>query len=67
MPKLVKEIDSGNVFNRSSEGNALTDSATRVFKIIKNDPDEAIIIPEVIWINIGDVYTEGDPIPCVSF
>lgn len=67
MPKLVKEIQSGNTFQRSSEGNALTDTATRVFKIVKNDPSEQIFISETIGINIGDPYTTNDPIPCVSF
>ena len=66
MPKIVKEIQGGNTFQTSSEGNGLTNSATKTFKIIKNDPSEQLFINDAIGINIGDPYTDNDPIPCVS-
>ena len=66
MPKLVSELAQGNTFSRSSDGGALADSATRVFKIILNTPDEAIDIFAAIGVNIGDVYSVSNPIPCVS-
>jgi hypothetical protein len=66
MPKLVSELAQGNTFSRSSDGGALADSATRVFKIILNTPDEAIDIFAAIGVNIGDVYSANNPIPCVS-
>ena len=66
MPKLVSELAQGNTFSRSSDGGALADSATRVWKIILNTPDEALDIFAAIGVNIGDVYSAGNPIPCVS-
>lgn len=66
MPKLVSELAQGNTFSRSSDGGALADSATRVFKIILNTPDEALDIFAAIGVNIGDVYSPTNPIPCVS-
>jgi hypothetical protein len=66
MPKLVSELAQGNTFSRSSDGGALADSATRVFKIILNTPDEALDIFTAIGVNIGDVYSQTNPIPCVS-
>ena len=66
MPKLVSELAQGNTFSRSSDGGALADSATRVFKIILNTPDEALNIFAAIGVNIGDVYSASNPIPCVS-
>lgn len=66
MPKLVSELAQGNTFARSSDGGALADSATRVWKIILNTPDEALDIFAAIGVNIGDVYSSTNPIPCVS-
>ena len=66
MPKLVSELAQGNTFARSSDGGALADSATRVWKVILNTPDEALDIFAAIGVNIGDVYSQANPIPCVS-
>ena len=66
MPKLVSELAQGNTFSRSSDGGALADSATRVWKVILNTPDEALDIFAAIGVNIGDVYSQANPIPCVS-
>lgn len=66
MPKYWNEIQGGNTFQTSSEGNGLTNSAVRTFKIVKNDPSEQVLISDVIGIYIGDPYTTNDPIPCVS-
>jgi hypothetical protein len=66
MPKLVSELAQGNSFSRSSDGGALADSATRVFKIILNEPNEALDIFSAIGVTIGDVYSASNPIPCVS-
>lgn len=66
MPKLVSELAQGNTFARSSDGGALADSATRVWKIILNTPNEALDIFAAIGVNIGDVYSSTNPIPCVS-
>lgn len=66
MPKSVVELAQGNTFSRSSEGGAIADSATRVFKVILNEPNEALDIFAAIGVNIGDVYSSANPIPCVS-
>lgn len=66
MPQLVEELSQGNTFSRSAEGGGLADSATRVWKVILSEPDEALDIFSAIGVNIGDVYSQADPIPCVS-
>lgn len=66
MPKLVTELAQGNSFSRSSDGGALADSATRVFKVILNSPNESLDIFAAIGVKIGDVYSVANPIPCVS-
>lgn len=66
MPKLVTELAQGNSFSRSSDGGALADSATRVFKVILDSPNESLDIFAAIGVNIGDVYSVANPIPCVS-
>lgn len=66
MPKLVSEIAQGNTFSRSSESGAVADSATRAFKVILDSPNEALDIFAAIGVNIGDLYSSGSPIPCVS-
>lgn len=66
MPKLVTELAQGNTFSRSSDGGGLADSATRVFKVILNAPNEALDVFAAIGVNIGDVYSAANPIPCVS-
>lgn len=66
MPKLVSELAQGNTFSRSSENGAVADSATRSWKIILDSPDEALDIFAAIGVNIGDVYSAGNPIPCVN-
>ena len=37
-----------------------------MWKVILNAPDEALDIFDAIGVNIGDVYSDGKPIPCVS-
>lgn len=66
MPKLVTELAQGNTFSRSSDGGQLAESATRVFKILLNSPDESFNIDEAVGVSIGDAYSTGNPIPCVS-
>jgi hypothetical protein len=66
MPKLVSELAQGNAFSRSSDGGQLADTATRVFKIILDSPSESIDIMSAVGVQIGDPYSSGNPIPCVS-
>lgn len=66
MPKLVTELAQGNTFARSADGGSLADSATRVWKVILNAPNESLDIFAAIGVSIGDVYSQANPIPCVS-
>jgi hypothetical protein len=66
MPKMVSELAQGNQFSRSAEGGQLADTATRVWKIILNSPSEYLDILAAIGVQIGDPYSETNPIPCVS-
>lgn len=66
MPKLVTELAQGNTFARSADGGSLADSATRVWKVILNAPNESLDIFAAIGVSIGDVYSQTNPIPCVS-
>jgi hypothetical protein len=66
MPKLVSELAQGNAFSRSADGGQLADTATRVFKIILDSPNESVDIMSAVGVQIGDPYSSGNPIPCVS-
>jgi len=66
MPKLVSELAQGNAFGRSSDGGGLADRATRKWKILLNSPDENWDPFAASGVNIGDIYSTANPIPCVS-
>lgn len=66
MPKLVKELPQGKAFGRSAEGGTLADTATRVWKIILNAPNEGFDISSAIGVQIGDPLDSVNQIPCVS-
>jgi hypothetical protein len=66
MPKMVSQLAQGNAFSRSADGGQLADNATRVWKIILNSPNEAIDIGAAVGVQIGDPYSDSNPIPCVS-
>jgi hypothetical protein len=66
MPKLVSELAQGKSYSRSSEGGALADTATRVWKVLLEYPNEPFVVPEAVGVNIGDPLSESELIPCVS-
>jgi hypothetical protein len=66
MPRNVAQLSQGNTFSRSSDTNAVVDSATRVFKVILSSPDEAWDLSSAVGVYIGDPYSGDNPIPCVS-
>lgn len=61
------ELSQGNEFARNSESGPSVDSAKRVFRVLLESPDEAWGIPETTGIDIGDEYSQDNPIPCVSW
>jgi hypothetical protein len=66
MPKMVSELAQGNAFSRSADGGALSDTATRVWKVILNSPDESWDIGGTVGVQIGDPYSGDNPVPCAS-
>jgi len=66
MPKFVSELAQGNSFSRSSDGGGAADNAVRKWKVLLNSPNETWDIFAAVGVNIGDLYSEGNPIPCVS-
>jgi hypothetical protein len=66
MPKLVSELAQGKSYSRSSDGGSLADTATRVWKVLLNYPNEPFVVPNVIGVNIGDPLSASEPVPCVS-
>lgn len=66
MPKLVKELPQGKAFSRSAEGGTLADTATRVWKIVLNAPNESFDLSQAIGVQIGDALDSVNQIPCVS-
>jgi hypothetical protein len=66
MPKIVSELAQGNAFGRSSDNGGAADHATRKFKVLLNHPNESWNVFAAIGINIGDIYSQSSPIPCVS-
>lgn len=66
MPKLVSPLAQGNSFSRSSDGGGAADNAVRKWKVLLNTPDEVWDIFAAVGVNIGDIYSLDNPIPCVS-
>lgn len=63
---MVSQLAQGNAFSRSADGGALADTATRSWKVILNSPDESWDIGGTVGVQIGDPYSDSNPIPCVS-
>jgi hypothetical protein len=66
MPKMVSPLAQGNSFGRSADGGQLADTATRTWKVILNEPNESWDIGASVGVQIGDPYSDSNPIPCVS-
>jgi hypothetical protein len=66
MPKMVSPLAQGNAFARSADGGQLADTATRTWKVILNEPNESWDIGASVGVQIGDPYSDSNPIPCVS-
>lgn len=64
MPKLTKEISSGNQVSRSSNEGQLADAATRVFRIVLSEPNESFDIQQACGIKIGDKHPLNDNVTC---
>jgi hypothetical protein len=60
------ELAQGNEFGRSAEGGDLSDTATRVYRVLLSSPNESWDIFATTGVNIGDSYSDGNKIPCVS-
>jgi hypothetical protein len=67
MPKMVVEITQGVTFEFSSDQGGAAASTPRVFRIIKDTPDEDIILPEVCDVRIGDEHPRESGLYCVSY
>lgn len=63
---LVTEISQGNSFSVTSEAGRGAYSATRAWKVLLSSPGESWDINQLTGVNIGDAYSGGNPIPCVS-
>jgi hypothetical protein len=66
MPKYITQLAQGNSFSQTAENGQGAFSATRVWKVILNTPDEALDINAATGVNIGTPYSNANPIPCVS-
>lgn len=66
MPVLVKEISEGGEFSRSLEPGSLSDSQTRVFRVIVA-PGEYLDIQAACGIYIGNPHPQNTNIYCSSF
>jgi hypothetical protein len=66
VPKAVSEITSGNQVSRSSSEGNLADAATRVFRIVLQEPGESFDIQAVCGVAIGDVHPLNEKIFCNS-
>lgn len=66
MPRNVVELAQGNTFTRSSDANQSVDSATRAWRVILSSASESWDVSAAVGVSVGDVYSETNPIPCVS-
>ena len=67
MPRGVSEISSGTSFSRSSEGGALADTQTRVFRVLLTEPGETFSVPAACQVFIGDPHPYNAGIYCQSY
>jgi hypothetical protein len=67
MPKMVSEITQGVTYEFSSEQEGSAASTPRVFRVIKNSPDEYISLPAVCNVRIGDEHPSESGLYCFSF
>lgn len=67
MPRLISEIASGQQFSRSATEGKLTDSQVRTFRILLNQPGEAVDVQEACGITIGARHPANTNIYCVSW
>jgi len=66
MPKLVSELTQGQEYSRSADGGQLADTATRVWRVVMDAPNEFLYLDQVTGVTIGDPLSPDNPIPCVS-
>lgn len=66
MPKLVKEVTSGQSNERSSENGSLADVSVRTWRIVLDSPSEAYDIQKEVGVYIGDPHPVNTTLPCVS-
>jgi hypothetical protein len=66
MPKAVSELPGGNQVSRSAAQGQLADAATRVFRIVLQEPNESFDIQAACGVAIGDVHPLNDKIFCNS-
>lgn len=66
MPKLVKEITSGQENSRSVDGGQLADISVRSWRVILNSPSEAYDVQQSVGVYIGDTHPVNTKLPCVS-
>ena len=56
MPKMVSEIPAGREYQFTGKQGELAVTTNRVFRIIRNAPDEFIDLPVACGINVGDAH-----------
>jgi hypothetical protein len=66
MPKLVKEITSGQENSRSVDGGQLADVSVRTWRVILQSPAEAYDVQKEVGVYIGDAHPVNTELPCVS-
>jgi len=56
MPKMVSEIPAGREYQFSAQPGELAVTTNRIFRIIRNTPDEFIDLPVACGISVGDPH-----------
>lgn len=60
MPKMVSEIAPGREYQFSGKQGELAVTTNRIFRIIRNTPDEFIDLPVVCGIKVGDAHPNAN-------
>jgi hypothetical protein len=56
MPKMVSEIPAGREYQFSAQPGELAVTTNRIFRIIRNTPDEFVDLPTACGISVGDPH-----------